>query len=174
MVRLSNKKYSSSIPNQWMTSYAMSWRHSWRQAYIRSISGTILPRTSILVSISGFSRSGYLILYISSMYVESVHDASRQVIMSCLTSWRDVMRHALILHTWNVICWIAWLWKTQNWPQDQCSRMRSSIDRSYMFDVKRDVMTWRKATCIDSVHLKCNLLDCLTRKTQKLTPRSMF
>ena len=70
-----------------------------------------------------------------------MHDASRQVIMSYLTSWHDVTRHALISHIWNVLCWIAWLWKNWNWPQEQCPRMSSSRDWSYV-SLTSSVTSW--------------------------------
>ena len=50
-------KFKSSMYNQCVTLYVTSWRHAWRQKYLRSISGTTHCRTSILVSISGFSRT---------------------------------------------------------------------------------------------------------------------
>ena len=72
----------------------------------------------------------------------STIDRSYIILTSSMTSWRDVMHHALILHTLNVFHWIPWPRKPQNWHQHRCSRMCSSIDRSYII-LTSSMMSWR-------------------------------
>ena len=82
-------KWNSSMWNQCMslTSRHDSWRHAWRQTYIRTISGTTYPRTLTLVPISRFSKSGNPTKYILSVL--------SQWMTSYVTLWRHAWRHSV-------------------------------------------------------------------------------
>jgi len=69
-------------------------------------------------------------------------DKSYISLTSSVMSWRDVRRHALILHIWITFCWIAGPQKLWNLHKARCSRMCSSIDRSYI-GLTSSVKSWR-------------------------------
>ena len=86
-------KCNSSMSNQCMTSYVTSWRHAWRQTYIRSITETTHPRTLTLVSIGSFR--GQAIRWNTN---QLCHMTSYN---ACMTSYVTSWRHALWRHTWR-------------------------------------------------------------------------
>ena len=180
--------------------YVTSWRHAWRQTYLWSISGTTHCRTSILVSISGFSWHGQAIQHnrnqISrinawrstsrhdvTLDVKRIYDLSRELLVVEHRSWCQFrgFHGQAIQQNRNQVCRInAWrstsrrhAWRQMYlWSISGTTHCRTSMLMS-ISGFSRSSLTPTYVRCTQLMFYRY-WIGLLALENPKLTPRSMF